>query len=79
MCKNHRQFFERFAPEAREILQEVLDKYADHGVAQFTDEKILQVPPLSSHGNVLEIAGRFGGASQLRGALDEMQRLLYAA
>jgi hypothetical protein len=37
------------------------------------------VPPLSSHGNVLEIAGRFGGAGQLREALDEMQRLLYAA
>jgi type I restriction enzyme R subunit len=77
--KEHREFFERFAPEAREILQEVLDKYADHGVAQLTDEKILQVPPLSSHGNVLEIAGRFGGTGQLREALDEMQRLLYAA
>jgi len=33
MCKNHREFFERVAPEAREILQEVLDKHADHGVS----------------------------------------------
>ncbi|MBI5711210.1 MAG: DEAD/DEAH box helicase family protein [Candidatus Eisenbacteria bacterium] len=77
--KEHREFFERFAPEAREILQEVLEKYADHGVAQLTDPKILQVEPLSRHGNLLEIAGRFGGPTRLRDALEELQRLLYAA
>jgi type I restriction enzyme R subunit len=77
--KEHREFFERFAPEAREILDEVLEKYAEHGVAQLTDPKILQVPPLSRHGNALEIAGRFGGPKRLRSALEDLQRLLYAA
>ena len=57
----------------------MLEKYADHGVAQLTDPRILQVEPLSRHGNLLEIAGRFGGPTRLRDALEELQRLLYAA
>ena len=72
-------FFARFAPEARQILDEVLEKYAEHGVTQLTDPKILQVPPLSGHGNALEIAGRFGGPALLRTALEDLQILLYAA
>jgi type I restriction enzyme R subunit len=77
--REHREFFERFTPEARGILDEVLEKYAEHGIAQVTDPRVLQVPPLSARGTALEIASRFGGVGQLRGALEELQRLLYAA
>ena len=37
------------------------------------------VPPLSSRGNVNEIMGRFGGADNLRNAVNQLQSLLYAA
>jgi type I restriction enzyme R subunit len=77
--REHRDFFESFTPEARAILGEVLEKYAEHGIAQVTDPRILRVPPLSERGTALEIASCFGGASQLRDALEELQRLLYAA
>ena len=72
-------FFERYGPEARRILEELLEKYAEHGVAQFSIPQILEVPPISRHGNLVEIAAKFGGMERLREAVAEMQSLLYAA
>ena len=72
-------FFHRFTNGAREILNELLDKYVQFGTAQFQIPDILKVPPLSKHGNVIEIAELFGGPEQLRAAVGELQQLLYAA
>ena len=77
--RGHEDFFDRYGPEARDILGELLDKYAEHGVEQFKLPDVLKVPPISGHGNPSEIARAFGGAVQLRKAVDELQELLYAA
>ena len=74
-----RDFFEKYGPEARVILDELLEKYAEHGPAQFVIPDILQVPPISLHGNVMEIAALFKGADRLREAVNQLQTLLYAA
>ncbi len=75
--KGRVNFWEYFAPEVRQILNEILDKYIEHGTAQFEVPAILNVPPISAHGNVMEIAQKFGGPEQLRSALEKMQNLLY--
>lgn len=72
-------FFDRFANGAREVLNELLEKYVEYGTAQFQIPDILKVPPISQHGNVIEIAELFGGPEQLRVAVGELQQLLYAA
>jgi len=72
-------FFALFAPEAREILSELLEKYAADGELDFTLPDVLKVRPISDHGNVNEIIGKFGGADQLRQAVNKLQALLYAA
>jgi type I restriction enzyme R subunit len=72
-------FFNYFAPEAREILSALLEKYAADGELQFTLPDVLKVPPISEHGNVNEIITKFGGADQLRNAVNQLQSLLYAA
>jgi type I restriction enzyme R subunit len=72
-------FFDRFTNGAREVLNELLEKYVEFGTAQFQIPDILKVPPLSQHGNVIEIAELFGGTEQLRAAVGELQQLLYAA
>jgi type I restriction enzyme R subunit len=77
--REHADFFARFAPEARQILDELVDKYAEHGVDQLDDLHILEVPPLSEHGTPVQIAARFGGSTKLRQAVDELQELLYVA
>jgi type I restriction enzyme R subunit len=76
--KGRRDFWEIFKPEARDILNEILDKYIDYGAAQFKIPDILKVPPISKHGNILEIAEKFGGPDILRNAIHNMQALLYA-
>jgi type I restriction enzyme, R subunit len=61
--KERKDFFARYEVEAREILDQILEKYAEHGVAQFKIPEILKVPPISDHGNVIEISRKFGGPS----------------
>ena len=68
-----KDFFERFSPEAREILDELLEKYADHGDAQFVLPDVLRVPPISTHGQPAEIIRLFGGADHLRTAVNDLQ------
>jgi type I restriction enzyme R subunit len=77
--KNKLDFFDRYGNVAKKILNEILDKYIEFGIAQLDDMNILKVPPLSEHGNVMEIAQTFGGATKLRDALSELQNLIYAA
>jgi type I restriction enzyme R subunit len=77
--KEHADFFERYRPEAREVLEELLDKYADHGIGELDDLSVLQVPPLVALGSPSEIAGRFGGGEALRKAVAALRTLLYAA
>jgi type I restriction enzyme R subunit len=77
--KQQTAFFSYFAPEAREILNDLLEKYATDGELQFTLPDVLKVPPISQHGNVGEIIGKFGGADHLRNAVKQLQSLLYAA
>ena len=72
-------FFDQFGLEAKTILNELLDKYAEHGTSQFSVPDVLEVPPLSTHGNVVEIASRFGGPDKLLEAVGRLQQLLYAA
>src|SRR5216683_348152 len=77
--KQELAFFNYFAPEAREILNDLLEKYAADGELRFTLPDVLKVAPISQHGNVAEIIGKFGGADQLRNAVNRLQKLLYAA
>jgi type I restriction enzyme R subunit len=77
--KEKKDFFDEYSPDARAILNEMLDKYIDYGTAQFQIPDILKVPPISERGTVPQIAKLFGGAEKLRAAVSELQTLLYAA
>ena len=72
-----KDYFEKFSPEARQILDELLEKYAEHGDAQFVLPDVLKVPPISTHGQPAEIIKLFGGAEQLRQAVNDLQGFLY--
>ncbi len=77
--KEKNDFFDQYGLQARTILDALLEKYAEHGTAQFVFPDVLKIPPISAHGNVLEIAGFFGGPDKLREAVHQLQTLLYAA
>jgi len=75
--KNKTDFFDHYGPQAREVLEELLQKYSDHGTTQL-DVKALEVPPISDRGNVLEISRFFGGPERLKEAVDQLKTILYA-
>ncbi len=77
--REERDFFDLYGPQAREVLNELLDKYAQHGTAEFVIPDVLKVPPISTRGNPMEIANLFGGSAKLRQAVNDLQTLLYAA
>ncbi|MGD0090419.1 MAG: type I restriction-modification enzyme R subunit C-terminal domain-containing protein [Planctomycetota bacterium] len=77
--KEKKDFFDQFGPQARAILETLLEKYAEHGTAQFIIPDVLKVPPILEQGNVVEIVQLFGGAERLREAVNRLQTLLYVA
>lgn len=71
--------FDRHGPEARAVLEVLLEKYAGHGADELRLPDALRVPPLDALGNPSEIIRLFGGAAELRAAVDELTNLIYAA
>ncbi len=77
--KNRKDFFQHYGPNARQVLEDLLEKYAQHGEAQFELPDTLMLPPISARGTLSEITGFFGGPENLRSAVNELQALLYAS
>jgi type I restriction enzyme R subunit len=77
--KEMRAFFDRYGPEARAILESILEQYARHGPDELVLPDVLHLPALAQQGTVPEIVARFGGPERLREAVTELQTLLYAA
>ncbi len=71
-------FFNTFTPAAREILDTLLEKYADYGIGEFDQlPRVLQVSPFDQYGTTHDIYRLFGGAEKLLQAVDELQKFLY--
>jgi type I restriction enzyme R subunit len=76
--RNRPDFFDQYGPTARAILEELLDKYAEHGVDQIRIPEVLKVAPISQHGTVSEIIRIFGNAENLRLTVQQLQTYLYS-
>jgi type I restriction enzyme R subunit len=74
-----RNFFNTYEPAAREVLDHLLNKYADFGMQQLDDlGNVLKVEPFTQYGEVLEIAMLFGGPQEMRTAVDKLKFYLYS-
>ncbi len=49
------------------VLEELLEKYADHGIAEFEIPEALELPPISGYGNVMEISGFLKRTRKVKG------------
>jgi type I restriction enzyme R subunit len=77
--QERKDFFDKYSPEAHQILDELLEKYAQHGDAQFVLPDVLHVPPISEHGQPGEIIRLFGSPEKLREAVNDLQVMLYGS
>ena len=73
-----RNVFTKYGPEARKVLEALLDKYADEGIATIESNEVLRVQPLSTLGSPVELVRSFGGRPQYLQALATLERELYA-
>ncbi|KAF3983944.1 MAG: DEAD/DEAH box helicase family protein [Methylococcales symbiont of Hymedesmia sp. n. MRB-2018] len=72
-----RNYFTKYSEQARKVLETLLDKYADEGIENIEDMKILQVQPLNTFGSPLEIVDLFGGKIGYLQALGELELEIY--
>ena len=74
-----RNVFTQYGPIARKVLEALLDKYADEGIAAMESDEVLRVQPLNALGSPVELIKSFGGRPQYLAALQALERELYAA
>jgi type I restriction enzyme R subunit len=69
--------FAKYGDQARAVLDALLDKYADGGVASVESLEILKVDPLTTFGTPHEIVKLFGGKPGYLSAIRELETALY--
>ena len=74
-----RDYFTKYGELARQVLESLLDKYADEGVGQIEETQVLTVAPFTQFGTPLEIVRGFGGTDKYQEAIRELKRSLYSA
>ncbi len=72
-----RNYFIRYGEQARLVLEALLDKYADEGVAQIEETQILTIAPFTGFGTPMEIIHAFGGFDQYQQAVHDLENALY--
>lgn len=75
---NRSDYFAKYEGKTREIIDLLLDKYAEHGITAIDDTGDLQVSPFANVGTPLEIVELFGGRESYLQVVREIQRQLYA-
>ncbi|NQV29079.1 MAG: DEAD/DEAH box helicase family protein [Rhodopirellula sp.] len=71
-------YFGKYGEQAKAVLEALLDKYADHGIIDIEDAKILDLPPFTEFGSRTQIRRSiFGGSEAFSKALTELEEAIY--
>lgn len=73
-----RNYFTKYGDMAQTVLQELLNKYSDEGVAAIESKDALKTGKIVELGRPLEIAKKgFGGKKQYESAIIELEKAIY--
>lgn len=72
-----RNYFAKYEGKAREVLEALLDKYADYGILNLEDSDILDTAPFNRIGKPQRIVKLFGGLDKFEQALKELENEIY--
>lgn len=72
-----RNYFAKYEGKAREVLEALLDKYADYGILNLEDSDILDTAPFNKIGKPQKIIKLFGGFDKFEQALKELENEIY--
>jgi type I restriction enzyme R subunit len=74
-----RDYLNKYEGIAREVLNALLDKYAENGIADLEQVSTLQIDPFRSIGDLKKIMGAFGGKLNYLRAVQELGTQIYNA
>lgn len=74
-----RNIFGRYGDKARQVLDALLDKYANEGISQLENRKVLSLDPFRQMGSPASIAKLFGGNKKYLEAVKELEQEIYNA
>ena len=72
-----RNYFGKYEGKAREVLEALLDKYAENGILDFEKADILEIPPFNLIGKPTKIIKLFGGPEGFEKAIKELEEEIY--
>lgn len=72
-----RDYLSKYQGVARQVLETLLDKYADNGIIELENENVLELPPFNQIGTPVKIIKFFGGIKGYMNALTELKTELY--
>lgn len=75
-----KNYFAKYGKQAAEILNSLLDKYAENGVDDLENIDVLKVNPINQYGTQIFIINKiFGGKAKYLAAVRELEKAIYAA
>lgn len=74
-----RNLFGKYGEAAKEVINALLDKYAELGIYDIESTEILKQNPFTKYGKPARIAALFGGNENYRQAIRELEKEIYAA
>ena len=74
-----RGYFGKYNEVAKQVLEALLDKYADEGLANLESMEVLKVPDVAQFGTPVEILKCFGNKKKFMEAIAELENQLYVA
>jgi len=72
-----RDVFTKYGPQARDVLDALLEKYRDEGVLNLDDANVLKIAPFNTMGSVVQLIKAFGGKEGFEKAVHELQDAIY--
>jgi len=72
-----RDVFTKYGPQARAVLEALLQKYQDQGVIDLSDPRVLQIPPFDAMGTPYQLIKQFGTRADFLFAVNELQSAIY--
>ena len=72
-----RNYFTKYGDQAKQVLEALLDKYADEGITNMESIEVLRVNPFDAFGSPVEIISNFGSKEKYLQAVKELEFELY--
>ena len=72
-------YFMKYGEKIREVIEALLEKYADEGIENIENMEVLRVEPFNKMGTPSEIIQIFGSRDQYLHVIEELEKEIYAA